>query len=145
MLRKQALTPHNVSKPVGPYSHSYAIDFGGTKMIFVAGQCGTAPDGSIVGENDMFAQARQTLLNIQVILEANGASFADVIKTTTYLTDISRRSDVSRAREPFLAQPPPPSTLIEVPKLVDARYLIEMEVIAALPSERSPPNRRSPE
>ena len=132
MLNKIAMTPDSVSAPVGPYSHSYAVDSGNTRMIYVAGQCGTLPDGSIIGDNDMFAQTCQTLLNIEKILQANGASFADVIKTTTYLTDIERRADVSRARAAFLPTPPPPSTLIEVSRLIDPDYLIEIEVVAAI-------------
>lgn len=132
MLNKIALTPETVSAPVGPYSHSYAIDSGTTRMIYVAGQCGTLADGSIAGDNDMFAQTHQMLLNIESILRANGASFADVIKTTTYLTDMERRSEVSLARKPFLPTPAPPSTLIEVSRLIDPDYLIEMEVVAAI-------------
>ena len=136
MFRKHALTPATVSAPIGPYSHSYAIEIGDVRLIFVAGQCGTLPDGKIAGDNDMFAQAHQTLVNIEAILEANGASFADVVKSTTFLTDIERRADVTKARANFLPSPPPPSTLIEVPRLIDPEYLIEMEVIAALRIER---------
>jgi len=132
MFNKHALTPDTVSAPVGPYSHSYAVDSGTTRTIYVAGQCGTLLDGSIVGDNDMYAQTHQTLLNIQHILAANGATFADVIKTTTYLTDIERRADVSKARAGFLPTPPPPSTLIEVSRLIDPDYLIEIEVVAVI-------------
>ena len=132
MFNKTAMTPATVSPPVGPYSHSYAIDSGGTRTIYVAGQCGTLPDGSIVGDNDMLAQSHQALLNIERILEANGASFSDVVKTTTYVTDMKRRADVSRARATFLATPPPPSTLVEVSGLTDPDYLVEIEVIAAI-------------
>lgn len=132
MFNKIAMTPDTVSAPVGPYSHSYAIDSGNTRTIYIAGQCGTLLDGSIAGEDDMFAQTHQTLLNIEKILESNGASFADVIKTTTYLTDMGRRAEVSRARAAFLPTPPPPSTLIEVSQLIDPSYLIEIEVIAAI-------------
>lgn len=133
MFQKTALTPTTVSAPVGPYSHSYSVDIGGTRLLFMAGQCGTLQDGSIAGDNDMFAQTHQTLVNIQNILAANGASFADVVKVTTFLTDMERRSEVSKAREGFLPSPPPPSTLIEVPRLIDTKYLIEMEVVAAFP------------
>lgn len=136
MFRKQALTPSTVSAPIGPYSHSYSFDAGDTRVVFVAGQCGTLPDGSIAGENDMYEQARQTLINIEKILEANGATFSDVVKTTTFLTDVDRRADVSRARESFLPSPPPPSTLIEVSRLIDPEYLIEMEVVAVVSISR---------
>jgi enamine deaminase RidA (YjgF/YER057c/UK114 family) len=132
MFNKQALTPDTVSAPVGPYSHSYAVDSGRTRTIYLAGQCGTLRDGSIVGDNDMYAQTRQTLLNIEKILAAHGATFADVIKTTTYLTDMERRAEVSRARASFLPTPPPPSTLIEVSRLIDPDYLIEIEVVAVI-------------
>jgi len=132
MFNKHALTPNTVSAPVGPYSHSYAVDSGRTRTIYLAGQCGTLQDGSIAGDNDMFEQTRQTLLNIEKILAAHGATFGDVIKTTTYVTDIDRRGEVSLARASFLPTPPPPSTLIEVSRLVDPNYLIEIEVVAVI-------------
>ncbi|MEO1199301.1 MAG: RidA family protein [Pseudomonadota bacterium] len=130
---KTALTLDTVAPPVGPYSHSYSIDIGNVKLIFLAGQYGTDVHGEVVGKGDMFAQTHQMLLNIQEVLHANGADFADVVKATTYLTDMSRRAEVTRARASFLPTPPPPSTLIEVPKLCDPDFLVEMEVIAVVP------------
>ncbi len=133
---KTALTLETVAPPVGPYSHSYAVEMGDTRLIFLAGQYGTDKTGQLVGKGDMFAQSHQTLLNIQLVLEANGASFADVVKTTTYLTDMSLRAEVTRARTSFLPSPPPPSTLVEVSKLCDPDFLVEIEVIAVVPMKR---------
>jgi len=131
-MRKSASTPGTVSAPVGPYSHSYSISVGGARIIFTSGQYGVDPQGKVVGDNDMYAQTRQTLLNLEDVLKAQGASFEDVIKTTTYVTDISRRQEVTRARADFLPDPLPTSTLIEVSKLVEPEYLIEIEVIAVV-------------
>ena len=131
-MKKSATTPDNIAAPVGPYSHSYSISVAGARIIFTSGQCGVDSDGNVVGDNDMYAQTRQTLLNIEEVLKANGASFDDVIKTTTYVTDISRRADVSRARADFLPDPLPTSTFIEVSNLVEPDYLVEIEVIAVI-------------
>jgi len=140
---KRALTLENIAPPVGPYSHSYAVDVGDARLIFLAGQFGTDEDGNLVGKGDMFAQARQMLKNIQEVLRANDADFGDVVKTTTYLTDIAQRSEVTRARAEFLPTPPPPSTLLEVPLLCDPDFLIEMEVIAVVPRDRETPRERT--
>ena len=132
-MMKKALTVETVAPPCGPYSHSYAVTLGDQKLIFLAGQYATDREGGLVGKGDMFTQTQQTLLNIEEVLHANGATFNDVIKITTFVTDMSKRSEVSRARAAFLSDPPPASTLIEVTKFVDPDYLIEMDVIAAVP------------
>lgn len=132
MVEKHATTPSTVAKPVGPYSHAYAIDAGDARIVFVAGQVGVDRSGNLVGKGDMRAQAAQTLENIAEVLAANGAGFADVVKMNTYVTDIDRRAEVSEARAAFLKPPFPISTFVEVSRLIDPDWLIEIECVAVV-------------
>jgi 2-iminobutanoate/2-iminopropanoate deaminase len=134
MFQKSASTPGSIAKPVGPYSHAWKVRAGDTNIIFVAGQVGVDHNGEVVGKNDMRAQTRQTLYNLQVILAENGASFRDVVKMNTYVTDINLRHEVSEARAEFLHQPYPISTYLEVSKLIDPDWLIEIECVAVIPA-----------
>lgn len=135
MFERRASTPSTVSKPVGPYSHAYSVRAGDALIVFVAGQVGVDSSGAVVGKGDMRAQATQTLKNIADILAANGAGFADVVKMNTYVTDIDRRGEVSEARAAFLQSPFPTSTFVEVSRLIDPDWLIEIECVAVVPAK----------
>lgn len=124
-------TPDTIAPPAGPYSHTAAVTIGDVELIFVAGEWSTDINGNLVGENDMYAQTEQTLKNIQSVLEANGASFADVFKMSVYVTDMDRRQGVSDARKAFLPSPPPISSIFEISKLALPGLMIEIEAVAA--------------
>jgi len=72
--------------PVGPYSQAIAAQ---GRFVFVAGQIPLHPEtGAIVGE-DVATQTEQVLANLEAILKAAGATFADVVKTTVFLADMN--------------------------------------------------------
>ena len=70
------------------YSQVMVVEVGGTRQIFVAGQTPRDRDGNCVGKGDMRAQIEQVGENIKAALEAAGATLADIVKTTTYVTDM---------------------------------------------------------
>jgi enamine deaminase RidA (YjgF/YER057c/UK114 family) len=72
--------------------------------------------------------------NIGLCLEAAGGSFADVVKVTTFLTDIDDRARINRVRQEFFGDARPASTLVEVSALVLPGFLIEVEAVAVVPS-----------
>jgi 2-iminobutanoate/2-iminopropanoate deaminase len=119
-----------LAPPVSHYTH--AVRFG--NLLFLSGVGPTAPDGTIVGPGDIRRQTEQVLSNIQTVLAGAGASFANVLRVTVYLTDISDRAAVDEVRKRFFGEHRPASTLIEVSKFVrsEAGMAIEIEAVAGL-------------
>lgn len=73
--------------PVGPYSQAIAAS---GKLLFVSGQIALDPTtGQLVAEGDVAAQTERVMQNLKAVLEAAGASFADVVKTTVFLADMT--------------------------------------------------------
>lgn len=132
-MSKQALNPEGLPKPVGPYSNVVSATPG--RLVFCAGQVALDADGEIVGEGDIVAQTRQVMENVKLALEAAGASFADVVKITNYITDATEFSKMAGVRREYLREPYPASSLIEVPALMFPGLLIEIEAIAVVTSD----------
>ena len=76
--------------------------------------------------------------NLKAILEANGASFAHVVKISTFMTDIGQLAGVREARARYIPDPPPASTTVEVSGLFRPEALIEVDVVAAIPLSGGP-------
>lgn len=116
-----------------PFSH-YTDAVRAGDLLFVSGSVALDADGQLVGAGDVVAQARQVFENIGLCLAAAGASFADVVKVTTFLTDIEDRGRINPVRQEFFGDARPASTLVEVSALVLPEFLIEVEAVALIPS-----------
>ena len=79
------------------YSHVVTVT-GSAKMIYIAGQLARDVDGNIVGPGDMRVQLEQTFKNLDACLKAAGATWADVVKTNTFVTDYQAFSQCSDVR-----------------------------------------------
>jgi enamine deaminase RidA (YjgF/YER057c/UK114 family) len=103
------------------------------RTVYVAGQ--TAVDASGKVAEGFRAQATQVFENIKVALAAAGASFDQVVKINTYLTDIPGQLPILReVRAKYLNDAAPPaSTTVQVVALADPHYMIEVEAVAMLP------------
>ena len=127
---KTILQPQKVAKPRGNYSHGVLVKPG--NLLFIAGQTAIGPDGTIVGIGDPYAQAKQVFENMAAVLSEADGDFNDIVKITTYITDISYRAKVNEARKEYFQKDFPASTLLVVKGLADADFLVEVEAIACI-------------
>lgn len=126
---KTMITTPNAPAAVGPYSQGVKAN----DLIFTAGQLGLDPQtGKFAGE-DVAAQARQAMQNLQAILEAAGSGLEHIIKTTIFLQDMGDFQTVNAIYgECFTAAPPARST-VQVAGL-PLGGLVEIEAIALVPA-----------
>jgi 2-iminobutanoate/2-iminopropanoate deaminase len=112
------------------YSQVVVAEVG--RLAFIAGQLARDPAGNVVGKGDMRAQIRQVGENIKTALAAVGATLDDVVKTTTYVTDIEEFFKHVDVRMDYFGGMPT-STTVQVSRLAHPDFLVEIEVVAALP------------
>ena len=129
--RKIASNPGMVPSPIrGYYSNCVRVPAG--SLLFISGQLGMDATGQLVSRDDVAAQARQALRNIELLLEANGASMMDVVKVTVYVTDIAFLDVIAPVRMHCFPHDGPASAIIEVARLALPDAKVEIEAIATV-------------
>jgi 2-iminobutanoate/2-iminopropanoate deaminase len=114
---------------IGPYSPATSTQVGGRRMIFCSGQIAIDPDTGALIEGDVAAQTRRCLDNLGAVLEAEGAQFADIVKTTIYLANMDDFATVNAVYgERFSAKPPARATVQAARLPRDAK--VEIDAVA---------------
>ena len=119
--------PEGVAQGNG-FSH---VATGAGRWVAISGQVALDADGKFVGIDDPEAQARQVFANLDACLKAAGATFADVVKLTFYVTDIAYLPALRTARDQYVdTANPPASTAVQVVALFSPDALLEVEAYA---------------
>jgi 2-iminobutanoate/2-iminopropanoate deaminase len=101
-------------------------------LLFVSGVVPVDESGRLVGGGDVVAQARQVFANMGAVLAAGGATFADVVKVTVFLTDVDDRARINAVRQEVFGEARPASTLVQISALAVPGAKIEVEAIAVV-------------
>ncbi|HXG56562.1 MAG TPA: RidA family protein [Vicinamibacterales bacterium] len=124
---RRAIASDAAPKAIGPYSQ--AIRTG--SLLFVSGQIPLDPVTGAMVEGDVAVQTHRVFANLKAILEAGGASFDDVVRTTVYLADMNDFATVNEVYGSYFSNPAPARATVQAARLPrDAR--VEIDVIASL-------------
>ncbi|WP_427160802.1 RidA family protein [Aliinostoc sp. HNIBRCY26] len=130
-MSKQIIRTAQAPAPVGPYNQAIAVS---GRMLFVAGQIALNPStGEIVGGGDVKQQTLQVMANLEAILTAGGATWADVVKTSVFLADMNDFAAVNGVYAQYFDEATAPArACVEVSRL-PKDVLVEIECIAVIP------------
>jgi 2-iminobutanoate/2-iminopropanoate deaminase len=127
-MTRQAISTTNAPAAVGPYSQAIVVG----DLVFCAGQGAIDPATQEVRQGTVAEETERTLRNLEAVLDAAGATFADVVKTTVFLADIDDFGAMNEVYARFFPDPPPARTTVEVAALPKG-FKVEIEAIARRP------------
>ena len=127
---KRIRVPEQLPQPISHYTDGVVA--GG--WIWISGMLALDKTGTLIGVDDVIAQATRVHENIKAVLDKAGATFADVVKVTVYLRRIEDRAAVNTVRRQFFGKSRPASTLVEVSAFVIPGALVEIDAVARQPS-----------
>lgn len=120
--------PPTIAPPAATYSHGVEIS-PNARWLYVAGQVGTKPDGTI--DANIEGQAEQAWRNVMATLEGGGMSVKNLVKVTSFLTRPQDIPAYAKVRDKYLGDMRPATTMVVVQALARPNFLIEVEATAA--------------
>lgn len=128
-MTRREIQPASVPKPVAEYAQGVEVQ--GGRTLYISGQVPIDAEGNLVG-HDIRAQARQVFRNIRAIIEEAGGEMSDIVKLTTFLTNMDDYRGFVEVRSEFIDPPYPAATLVAVSALVRPEWLLEVEAVAVI-------------
>ncbi|MCG3155149.1 MAG: 2-iminobutanoate/2-iminopropanoate deaminase [bacterium] len=124
---REVIKTSSAPAAIGPYSQGIRVSAG--KMLFTAGQVPLDPATGQMVTGDIKAQTRRVLENVKAILQAAGASFENVVKTTVFMTDLNEFAAMNEVYAEFFSTHPPARSTVEV-RALPRGAKVEIETMA---------------
>ncbi|MCC6667938.1 MAG: RidA family protein [Polyangiaceae bacterium] len=131
-MTRQVISSPNAPAAIGPYSQAVVSG----EWLFLSGQIPLDPATGELVSGDIEVETRRVLDNLSFVLQAAGASFADLVKTTIYLTNLGDFAAVNRVYAERFGDSPPARATVQVAALPKGAR-VEIDGIARIPNERA--------
>ena len=126
-MTRRAVSTTGAPAAIGPYSQAIVID----GLLFTAGQAALDPATGSLVEGGIEAETERVMANLTAVLDAGGCTWADVVKTTIFLIEMTDFAAVNAIYGRFMSDPPPARSTVAVAALPKGAR-VEIEAIARL-------------